>query len=139
MCFIFLIIMVSVSYYVDDESVVKISSFFSDVQSIKIICKEGYESGDVINGDCIIKSIDNYDSLNNYNYIGITFECGADFDVNHFIRKLKVHIKRKYMINDSWVMEGKLDHMIDLNFQTVQIVQCQDRVVIGFPMILNSF
>jgi len=72
-------------------------------------------------------------------YIGITFIMDSNFQMESFINYYKIHIYNKYYINNILVFDGKILNKNTYNFENVQIAIMNEKVVIGFPSILEGF
>lgn len=138
-CFLFLILSAISYWYFKGESV-EISEIFNNPISIKIITNNFQENNDsVFNGNYVIAKLSDLSEIKNYDYCGITIVVSKDFNINTLINDFKLHINKSYNINEVQIMEGNFKANIDIPFSTMQIAVKEDCVVVGFPMILDSF
>jgi len=139
LCFIFIILSGFVNCFFDSKTLTLCDVFVNPI-SIKIISNDCDESSDFVhNGNNVIKKLYNLREINESNLLGITIILNKDFDIYDFINQIKLNIDRSYNINSDKILEGKFYVKLDIPFQTIQIAIKNDYVVVGFPMILDSF
>ena len=94
----------------------------------------------VFNGSKMIVELKSFNEIGNKNVEGITITmCNYNFNIVDFMLTNNINIVNRYCVGDNIVYDCKIvKHAIN-TFTTMQIAEGSDAVIIGLPMILNSF
>lgn len=110
------------------------------IKSIQLIVDDDVKCEGVFNGNKKIIKVEDFDKMSILNPCGITIILDNDnFDTHGFIVNNNIEIVNKYILNGNIVYDCKFYHNVLYGFNTIQIVMKNECVIIGFPMILNSF
>ena len=138
-CVIFLLSILStvlITYRLEIEDI----SLIKNVQSIKLITGDNEGFDGVFNGNKLIADIEDFSEITSSNVDGFTITMtNQNFNLYQFIVNNNILIDKIYSVYDSKVYDCKLIKTTIYNYNTMQLVVNKDSVVIGIPMILNSF
>ena len=141
MCLLLLILLALVSVIYSDKDIKELFLDAQNIKSIKVILNDNLDKYEgVFNGDKKIVDIKSIDELHTLEAVGVTIILNKDnFDLYTLCVNYNISIVKKYRINDNMVYDCKISNCTINKFSTMQIVIKEREVVIGFPMILNSF
>ena len=112
-----------------------------NIKSIKVIVDANYEKIDgIYNGNLKIVNLNDFKVIHTISCKGITLILNKNnFNLEEIIDNCNINIVRKYYIYDNVVYDCKIIKYKIMGFKTMQIVVNKNDIIIGFPMILNSF
>ena len=112
-----------------------------NVSKIQLIMDgDGEDLQGVFNGDKMIVDVDSFSQIDDKEVEGITITMdNYKFDIVGFVLINNIIIDNMYCVGDSIVCDCKIVKSAINGFSTMQIVINERSVIIGVPMILNSF
>ena len=114
---------------------ISLFDFDYDESGIRVVMDESESVDGVVNGSKEIVYFDDLDALKKIPFDGVTIECPTS-KFKSFIKIFDIKITNEYMINEVRVLDCKSRLMPgDTNFQ----IAIGERMLIGFPLILDSF
>lgn len=140
-CLIFVVLLFLSSNLFIRNEISDVFDYFDHINYIKAVVDESYYSkySGVFNGNKLILDI-NKEDLQKINYDGITIKIdNKNFNLVKFMQFFDIKVDKKYKINKVDVIDG-ISNKLKVNGKTtIQIVISNNEVIVGIPMILNSF